>query len=191
MGSKMIGQEGLICLQDYRQVPTGMQRIQGKTSPPLVLNIERATRANRDWRRVMHTGRYSQLVLMSIPSGEEVGPEVHPQTDQFIRVESGTGKAVIDGREYKLKDGVSLSVDAGSKHTLINPSSSKNPLKIYTIYSPPHHPRGQVQRTKQGEIPVFARLRGDGSGQSAKPLLLGALAIGVLGALSVASLLRS
>lgn len=110
-------------------------------------NIEEKTLANENFRQVLYTGKHSQLVLMSLKPNEEIGMEVHEDNDQFFRFEKGTGKAVIDGNEYEVKDGTAVVVPAGAQHNIINTSDSE-PLKLYTIYSPAHHQDGTVRATK-------------------------------------------
>jgi mannose-6-phosphate isomerase-like protein (cupin superfamily) len=110
-------------------------------------NIERDVLANKDFRRVLYTGRHSQLVLMTLQPNEEIGMEVHPDNDQFFRFETGQGKCIIDGNEYSLGDGSAIVVPAGAQHNIINTSGTQE-LKLYTIYSPPHHRDGVVRRTK-------------------------------------------
>jgi len=110
-------------------------------------NIEELTTANSDFRRVLYTGKYSQLVLMSLAPGEEIGTEVHADVDQFFRFERGTGKVVIDGLDNAVEDGDAAIVPAGAEHNVVNTSSSE-PLKLYTIYSPPEHRDGVVRATK-------------------------------------------
>jgi mannose-6-phosphate isomerase-like protein (cupin superfamily) len=109
--------------------------------------IESKTLQNEYFREVLFTGKKCQLVLMNLKPGEDIGVEVHGDTDQFFRVESGEGKAILDGQEYELKDGVALIVPAGTEHNLLNTSSTE-PLKMYTLYSPPNHPDGTVHKTK-------------------------------------------
>lgn len=111
-------------------------------------NIEKATLNNTSFRKVVHTGRNSQLVLMSLKPGEEIGEEVHDHVDQFFRFESGEGKAIVQGVEYNVSDGMALVVDAGSKHNIINTSKTED-LKLYTIYSPANHPDGTEHKTKE------------------------------------------
>ena len=111
-------------------------------------NIEKETLKNKNFRKVLYTSRHSQLVLMSLKPNEEIGMEVHPDNDQFFRFEKGQGKCVIDGNECKISDGVAIVVPAGARHNVIN-TSSKEELKLYTIYSPPHHKDGIVRATKQ------------------------------------------
>ena len=108
--------------------------------------IEKLTLENTDFRRVLHTGEYSQLVLMSLKAGEEIGAEVHEDTDQFFRFEAGEGKVMIDQEEHMVKDGDAVVVPAGANHNVIN--TGKEDLKLYTIYSPAHHPKGTVHKTK-------------------------------------------
>src|SRR5512137_595832 len=113
-----------------------------------VAPIEKETEKNKDFRRVLYTGRYSQLVLMSLKPGEEIGEEVHDDVDQFFRFEDGKGLVVIDDVEHEVKDGMAVVVPSGAKHNVIN-TSKKNDLKLYTIYSPPEHQDGVVRHTKQ------------------------------------------
>ncbi len=109
-------------------------------------NLENETRKNTDFRRVLYTGKYSQLVLMSLEPGEEIGAEVHPHIDQFFRFESGEGAVFIDGVEHKVRDGDAVIVPAGALHNVVN--TGKEKLKLYTIYSPPEHQDKVVRRTK-------------------------------------------
>ncbi|HLT92710.1 MAG TPA: cupin domain-containing protein [Woeseiaceae bacterium] len=115
-----------------------------------VTNIEQATLENDDYRRVLFTGPNMQLVLMTLQPGEEIGLETHDEHDQFIRVESGTGKVQLGGEEHDLSDGVSVVIPAGTRHNVVNTSSSEA-LRLYTLYSPPEHPDGTVHRTKADE----------------------------------------
>ena len=110
-------------------------------------NIEKDTLANNNFRKVLYSGQHLQLVLMSLRPGEDIGEEIHHDTDQFFRFEGGTGKCVIDGNEYKVKDGDVVIVPAGAKHNVIN-TDAENELKMYTIYAPPHHKDGIVRATK-------------------------------------------
>jgi mannose-6-phosphate isomerase-like protein (cupin superfamily) len=111
-------------------------------------NIEKDTLENKNFRKVVYTGHHDQLVLMSLQSGEDIGEEVHKGTDQFFRVESGTGKCLIDGNEYRIKDGDAFIVPAGARHNVINTNEEKE-LKLYTIYAPPQHKDGIVRHTKE------------------------------------------
>jgi mannose-6-phosphate isomerase-like protein (cupin superfamily) len=112
-----------------------------------VTSIEKETRKNPDFRRVLYTGKNSQLVLMSLKPLEEIGMEVHTDRDQFFRFESGEGKVVIDGVEHPVKDGDAVIVPAGARHNVVN-TSKKLELKLYTIYSPPEHQDKVVRHTK-------------------------------------------
>ena len=96
---------------------------------------------------VLNTTSRSQLVVMALQPGEEIGMEVHHNIDQFLRIESGTGKAILDGKEYSLEDGSAVVVPAGVEHNFIN-TSDDMPMKLYTIYTPPEHPDGTVHATK-------------------------------------------
>jgi len=109
-------------------------------------DIEDRTEQNRDFRRVLYTGPHMQLVLMSLEPGEEIGEETHETTDQFFRVEEGKGTAVIDGRETPIKSDSAVVVPAGARHNIKN--TGNKPLRLYTLYAPPEHAEGTVQRTK-------------------------------------------
>lgn len=111
-------------------------------------NIEKATLANHDFRKVLYTAGHCQLVLMTLQPKEEIGLETHTDNDQFFRFEEGEGKCFIDGHEYDVKDGTAVIVPAGAKHNVINTSATKE-LKMYTIYSPPHHKDGILRKTKK------------------------------------------
>ena len=110
-------------------------------------NIEEVAKENNNFRRTLYTGKHSQLVVMSLKPGEEIGAEVHPDTDQFFRIDAGEGKVVINGIVNAVKDGFAVVVPAGANHNVINTSPDKD-LKLYTIYSPPHHRDGVVHATK-------------------------------------------
>ena len=110
-----------------------------------VTNIEQASLQNEHFRKVLYTTNHVQLVVMSLKTGEEIGEEVH-QLDQFIRVEMGEGKAVLDGVEHLLSDGMVVVVPQGARHNIINTGGSD--LKLYTLYAPPNHRDGVVHATK-------------------------------------------
>lgn len=112
-----------------------------------VTDIERDTLENEDYRRVLYTGKYTQLVLMALRPGEDIGLETHDGHDQFIRIEAGTGYVQLDGERRELKDGSVVVIPSGAKHNVVNTSESE-PLRLYTLYSPPEHPDGTVQRTR-------------------------------------------
>lgn len=111
-------------------------------------NIEKVTKENKNFRKVLFTGEFSQLVVMSLRPGEDIGKEVHPNVDQFFRIEEGVAKVVIDGEEKEAKEDFAIIVPAGSEHNLINTSENKD-LKLYTIYSPVNHPEGTVHKTRE------------------------------------------
>ncbi len=113
-----------------------------------VINIEKETIENVNFRKVLYTAKNSQLVAMNLKPKEEIGMEVHPDNDQFFRFEKGAGKVIIDNNEYGVADGSAVIVPAGSHHNVINVSESE-PLKLYTIYSPSHHKDGVVRLTKE------------------------------------------
>lgn len=109
-------------------------------------DIEQQTKGNSDFRRVLYTGKHLQLVLMSLKPGEEIGAEVHPDNDQFFRVDSGSGVVTIDGKDSKISDGFAVVVPAGARHNIKN--DGDEPLKLYTLYGPPDHKDKTVHRTK-------------------------------------------
>ena len=111
----------------------------------LVINIEDASLKNDNFRQVLYTAKNSQLVLMSLKPGEDIGMEVHT-LDQFFRVEKGEGIAVLDGIEHEIKDGSAIVIPAGANHNIINSMSGE--MKLYTLYSPPNHQDGVIHKTK-------------------------------------------
>ncbi len=111
-------------------------------------NIEKLTKENSSFRKVLYTGEQSQLVLMSLLPGEDIGSEVHPDNDQFFRFESGTGKVVINDTEYEVADGDAVVIPKGAEHNVIN--TGQNSLKMYTIYMPPHH-QDKIERATKEE----------------------------------------
>ncbi|MFA6257794.1 MAG: cupin domain-containing protein [Candidatus Paceibacterota bacterium] len=111
-------------------------------------NIEKETLENKNFRKVLYTGRHSQLVLMSLRPNEEIGMEIHRDNDQFFRFEKGMGKVFIDGNKYEVSDGSAIIVPAGAEHNIVNTSETDD-LKLYTIYSPAHHEDGVVRATKE------------------------------------------
>jgi mannose-6-phosphate isomerase-like protein (cupin superfamily) len=100
-----------------------------------------------DFRRVLWTGKHSQLVIMTIPAGGEIGEEVHEDTDQVLSFVSGVGEARVGGRKRKVQPGDLVAVPAGTKHNFVN--TGPNPLVLYTVYGPPEHAKGTVHRTKE------------------------------------------
>ena len=111
-----------------------------------VENIEEATVSNRDFRRVLYTGKNLQLVLMTLQPGEEIGEEVHEDRDQFFRIEEGRGTVYIDGTPNQVEDDFAVIVPAGARHNVV--ASGDQPLKLYTIYGPPEHRDGVVHKDK-------------------------------------------
>lgn len=110
------------------------------------VNLEQETLENDNFRKVLYTTDKTQLVLMTLQSGEEIGLETHDEHDQFIRVEAGVGKAVIGGEEFSLSDGVAVVIPAGNAHNILN--IGDEPMRLYTLYSPPEHPAGTIHATK-------------------------------------------
>ncbi len=122
-------------------------------------NIEKLTLANNNFRQVLYTGKHSQLVLMSLKPGEEIGMEVHLDNDQFFRFEAGKGQVIIDSQQYEVVDGDAVVVPAGAQHNVVNVSDSEE-LKLYTIYSPAHHKDGIVRASKQEALVQEAEFDG-------------------------------
>ena len=108
-------------------------------------NIEKLALENENFREVLYTDKKSQLVLMSLRPEEEIGEEVH-DVDQFLRVEKGVGKAVLDGASREIGDGSAIVVPAGTRHNIINTGAGQ--MKLYTLSPPPHHRDGVVHKTK-------------------------------------------
>lgn len=111
-------------------------------------NIEKITLDNEFFRQVLYTGQHVQLVIMSLRPSEDIGIEVHQTVDQFFRVEAGEGKVIMNEEELFFQAGDAFIVPAGTQHNVVNTSPEK-PLKLYTLYSPPHHKDGTVHKTKQ------------------------------------------
>ena len=112
------------------------------------VNIEDRTEENEYFREVLYTGEHSQLVVMALQPGEEIGLETHEGRDQFIRVKEGRGTAILNGQKIALEEDSALVIPAGVEHNVLN-TSVKEPLKLYTIYSPPEHPAGTIHKTKK------------------------------------------
>ncbi len=110
-------------------------------------NIEEITLKNEYFRQVLFTGEFTQLVVMSLAPAEAIGVEVHKNVDQFFRIEAGAGTVVMNGQEQQFKAGDAFIVPSGTEHNVIN-SSTDAPLKLYTLYSPPHHKDGTIHKTK-------------------------------------------
>lgn len=111
------------------------------------VNIEEKTLASDNFRQVLYTTKRSQLVIMTLKAGEEIGMEHHTGHDQFIRVEEGEGVAILDGERHALRDGTAVVIPAGTEHNVINTSKDAS-LRLYTLYTPPEHPDGIVHKTK-------------------------------------------
>jgi mannose-6-phosphate isomerase-like protein (cupin superfamily) len=110
-------------------------------------DIEKATKANEDFRRVLYTGKNLQLVVMTLPPGCDIGEEVHEDRDQFFRIEEGSGIVYIDGAPNRVEDDFAVIVPAGARHNVVN--DGDEPLRLYTIYGPPEHRDGTVHRDKE------------------------------------------
>jgi mannose-6-phosphate isomerase-like protein (cupin superfamily) len=110
-------------------------------------DVAAETLKNKNFRKVLYTGKHLQLVVMTLKAGEEIGEETHPDRDQFFRFEEGEGVVMIDGKKNKVEDDFGVIVPAGAKHNVIN--TGKKPLKMYTIYGPPEHKDKTVHKTKE------------------------------------------
>ncbi|WP_419393284.1 cupin domain-containing protein [Cytobacillus praedii] len=121
-------------------------------SAPFVVNINKATKQNRNYRTALWTGRHLQVTLMSLKAGEDIGLEIHPTVDQFLRIEQGQGIVQMGNRKdnlyfrRKVSDDDAIMIPAGTWHNVTN--TGNVPLKLYSIYAPPNHPFGTVHRTK-------------------------------------------
>jgi mannose-6-phosphate isomerase-like protein (cupin superfamily) len=113
-------------------------------------NIEDAAKENENFRKVLYTGKFSQLVVMNLKPGEEIGAEVHETHDQFFRFEKGEGKVIIDGNEYQVECDFAVIAPAGANHNVINTGGED--LKLYTIYSPAEHREGVIHATKEEAV---------------------------------------
>jgi mannose-6-phosphate isomerase-like protein (cupin superfamily) len=120
-------------------------------------SIERSTLNNSFFRLVLFTGKHEQLVLMCLQKGEDIGEEAHDDTDQFFRIEEGEARFVVNGHEHIARSGDAVIVPAGTRHNVMNNSSEK-PVRLYTIYSPPQHPDGTVEQTKEDAEKKEARV---------------------------------
>jgi len=121
------------------------------------INIEEKTLAGNNFREVLYTTARSQLVIMTLQPGEEIGLEKHEGHDQFIRIEAGTGEAILDGEKHALADGVAVVIPAGTEHNVIN--TGAEPMRLYTLYTPPEHPDGIIHKDK-AEADEYERSHG-------------------------------
>ncbi len=116
-----------------------------------VVNIDTETKNNENFRKVLFTAPHSQLVVMSLQPGEDIGMEVHLNVDQFIRIEAGQGKAILDGQEYEIGENFAIVIPAGTQHDILNTSDTEK-MKLYTVYSPPNHPPQTIHVTKDEAV---------------------------------------
>ena len=130
--------------------PEKMEHMADLKKRGYVTPIEKNTVKNNDFRKVLYTAKHTQLVLMSLNPGEEIGFEIHYGTDQFFRVESGVGMSVINGIRRPIRAGDAVVVPSGAKHNIIN--TGRVDLKLYTLYSPPHHADKVIRRTRAAAI---------------------------------------
>ena len=115
-----------------------------------ITNIEKETLENENFRKVLFTAKHMQLVVMNIPAGKDIGMETHGDVDQFIRIESGKAKAVLNGQETELEDDFSVIIPAGTEHNIVNVGEGE--LKLYSIYAKPEHKKGTVHATKEEAV---------------------------------------
>ncbi len=116
-----------------------------------VANIEELTHQNAYFRQVLFTAPHCQLVVMALLPGQDIGLETHPDVDQFLRIESGSGTVILNGQESPISDGFAIVVPAGTAHNVINTSATDS-MKLYTIYSPPEHRDGTIHKTKEDAL---------------------------------------
>jgi mannose-6-phosphate isomerase-like protein (cupin superfamily) len=110
--------------------------------------IEKQTLKNKNFRKVLYTGKYCQLVVMCLKPGEEIGNEVHESVDQFFRIEEGKAKFILDNSdEHLVRENDAVVIPAGTYHNVINTSKSRK-LRLYTVYAPPNHPDGTIHKNK-------------------------------------------
>ena len=121
------------------------------------VNIEEKTLQGNNFREVLHTTQRSQLVIMTLQPGEEIGLEKHEGHDQFIRIEAGSGVAILDGERHALEDGVAVVIPAGCEHNVLN--TGTEPMRLYTLYTPPEHPDGIIHKDK-AEADEYERSHG-------------------------------
>jgi mannose-6-phosphate isomerase-like protein (cupin superfamily) len=131
-------------------------------------DIEDLTESNKDFRRVLYTGRHLQLVLMALKPGEDIGEEVHADRDQFFRVEKGRGEALIDGRRTKVKSGDAILVPAGARHNVRNTGAKS--MKLYTLYGPPEHKDRVVRATKVKAEAIKEHFNGETTEKAKAPM---------------------
>jgi mannose-6-phosphate isomerase-like protein (cupin superfamily) len=133
--------------EEQEQSPEKKEESPAKSSTGYVGDIEEQTLKNKNFREVLFTGKHAQLVVMSLPEGEEIGNEVHENVDQFFRIEKGKAKFIFNEKEeHIVGDGDAVIVPAGTYHNVINAGAGE--LKLYTVYSPPNHPEGTIHKTK-------------------------------------------
>lgn len=116
-----------------------------------IVNIDEETEKNTNFRKVLYTSGKSQLVVMNLKAKEDIGEEIHSDVDQFIRIEEGDGKAILDGEEFELHDGYAVVIPAGVKHNIIN-TSEVSEMKLYSVYTPPEHKDGTIHVTKEDAL---------------------------------------
>lgn len=136
----------ILCLQNHLTCYTESKG--GENMTGYISNIEEKSLQNDYFREVLFTAQHCQLVVMSLNPNEEIGMEVHEIVDQFIRIEQGTGKAILNGEEHEVSDGFAIVIPAGTQHNIVNTSSTEK-MKLYTVYSPAHHKDKTIHKTKQ------------------------------------------
>jgi mannose-6-phosphate isomerase-like protein (cupin superfamily) len=124
----------------------GIKLTEAYKGPGYVVDIEKETKANTDFRKVLFTSNNTQLVLMSIPQDDDIGMETHDDLDQFIRIDAGKGYVTMDGVKTQISNGFAMVIPAGVEHNIVN--TGKEPLQLYAVYAPPNHQKDVVHHTK-------------------------------------------
>jgi len=130
----------------YEMLAKRLKTAKEEGSDGFVVDIETETKGNDNFRKVLYTGKHSQLVLMSLKPNEDIGDEVHKTLDQFFRVDDGSGKVIINGKDHAIKNGSAFIIPSDTEHNIIAGDSG---LKLYSIYSPPNHEDGTIHKTKE------------------------------------------
>jgi mannose-6-phosphate isomerase-like protein (cupin superfamily) len=126
--------------------PSGSEAARPPPNAPFEINIRQAALGSDAYRRVLFTGMRSQTVLMTLPAGQDIGADMHPNVEQLIFIVAGVGKAILNGAESTLGPGDLLVLPAGTRHDVVN--TGQDPLRLYTVYVPPNHIDGRVHQTK-------------------------------------------
>lgn len=121
---------------------------------PYVNNIEKETLENEFFRKEVFTGEHLQMTVMSLLPGEDIGAEIHNNIDQFLRIEQGTGRAIVGDQEYDVEDDFAIIIPAGMNHNVVN--TGEIAMKLYSIYTPAEHPKGTIHKDKAEAVAAEA-----------------------------------